>query len=252
MVGLEDSAARLLAGMCLLLMAAAAVRAEDIESVLRRSQQQRLAALPALPDELEPVQHLQYEFAAMVTLAGVSPAPELRVVASGTVAETVLGNTIVVGVMLAQTPEVVRRFVMAHELGHVRAGHWAERVHLYQRFIPGEVLKKETDAVASELGAAASSQSYDHENDADEFAMNLMLDQGHSEDELLRVFMAMGNHRATPTHPSMGQRVAHLRSILTRREAAMRRDLILDTAPATPVPAPLRSIPFDPNEFAPS
>lgn len=250
MARLEVRRSRWLAAVCLFLLAMTTARAEDIESVLRRSQQQRLAMLPALPDEMEAVQYLQREFAAAVVLAGVSPAPRLRVVASGTVAETVLGDTIVVGVVLAEAPELIRRFVLCHELGHVRAQHWVQRLQLYQRFIPGEVRQEQTDAVAQELGAAASSQSYDHENDADEFAMNLMLDQGNTEDELMRALMAMGNHRATPTHPSMGQRVAHLRAILTRREAAMRRDISPDGSPATPVAPAVRSM--DPRELAPS
>lgn len=207
-------AALLVAGL-----ASLPARSEDIESVLFRSQALRLAAMPALADHLDAVRTLKLDFTRVVERAGLAPTqvPALHVVAGGTVAETVQGSIIVVNVALAEWPELARRFVLAHEIAHVRAGHWDERVQLYRRLIPGEVGQAKTDAVAAELGIAASRQSHVHEHAADEFAINLMLDLGFSEDELLSAFMHMGHHRATATHPGMGQRVGHLRSLAMRR-----------------------------------
>ena len=199
--------------------------AEDIASVLVRSHEQRLATLPALGSGSASVDLLERDFGRLAAALGPAARGALafRVVATGSLAETLRGDVIVVNVALADWPALARWFVLAHELCHVRENHWAERVALYQHHIAGEVVQAKTDAVAAELGAAASQQSHRHEHAADECAMNQMLDLGFAEDELLQAIMQFGNHRATPTHPAMGQRVAHLRAVVIGRGLASRQ-----------------------------
>ena len=200
-------------------------RAEDIVSVLQRSDATRLATMmPALSLREAAVRVLSDDFERLLDRVGpsTSPMPELRIVGAGTVAETLHGRVVVVNVALAEWPREARSFVMAHELYHVRARHWSERLALYQRFIPGEVRQIDTDAVAAELGRAASRQSHAHEQAADAFALNLLLDIGYDEEQLMTMFRRIGNHPATPTHPSLGQRLAHLRQIVARRALASR------------------------------
>src|SRR5512138_1249379 len=105
--------------------AASAVQANDIIQVLHESAQRRLDAMPLAPDgpraqavraSFELVRH------AVAPVLGV----ELRVVSGATVAETLDGRVVVVNEALADAPEGVRLFVLAHELGHVQQGHWRQ------------------------------------------------------------------------------------------------------------------------------
>lgn len=211
---------RRLLAVTLLLGIAAAARSEDIATVLTRSQSQRLATLESVPADLPAALVLQRDFDELIAAAPVGHAVRLHVASAGTVAETLLGEVVVVNVALAEWPKVARQFVIAHELGHVRESHWDERILLYRSFVPGEVNPAATDAVAGPLGQAASQQSHQHEHDADEMAMNLMLDLGHTEDELFQLLVRFGNHRATATHPSMQQRISHLRTLVEQRSVA--------------------------------
>jgi predicted Zn-dependent protease len=144
----------------------------------------------------------------------------LRVVSVGAVAETLQGHIIVMNMALGSLPEICRLFLLAHELGHVANGHWSQRIALYRRFIPGEVLQAQTDAVAPQLGQAASIQSHEHEYGADAYAMRTLLDMGYSRDDLLEMFFRLGNHGSTATHPSTGKRLAQLRTIDEERRMA--------------------------------
>jgi Zn-dependent protease with chaperone function len=209
----------------LLALASAPAWCEDIAQVLQRSQAARLARLPASDENAPAVQALRRLFEQLRRDLRVADDVELRVVGAGTVAETLQGRVIVVNEAVAGLPDVCQRFVLAHELGHVVRGHWAQRVELYQRHIPGEVIPANTDPVAARLGDDASRQSHAHEDDADGYAMNVLLDMGHTRDELVMVFMRLGNHRTTATHPSVGKRVARLRQIEVDREVAAAQGL---------------------------
>jgi hypothetical protein len=183
------------------LCAASPAWCEDITQVLQRSQQARLDILPEVA-------------------ADTASAAALRVVAAGALAETLRGHVIVMNVELGEIPEVCRLFLIAHELGHVTQGHWAQRIALYRQFIPGEVAQQQTDAVAPQLGREASMQSHQQEYDADAFAMRTLLDMGYSRDDLLDMFFRLGQHPATATHPSSGKRLAQLRMIDEERRMA--------------------------------
>jgi hypothetical protein len=206
--------------LLLLMLSVSPVWCEDIGEVLERSQQTRLDALADVAADTAGAVALRDSFERLQrTLPGAEQA-RLRVVATGAVAETLRGHVVVMNVALGELPDICRLFLMAHELGHVANEHWARRIDLYRRFIPGDVVQEQTDAVADQLGRAASTQSHQQEYDADAFAMRTLLDMGYSRDELLGMFYRLGPYGATATHPSSGSRLAQLRAIEEERRMA--------------------------------
>lgn len=193
---------------------------EDIGEVLQRSQDMRLATFAVASADAPGARALQASFERLRRGLNIGAGVELRIVGAGTIAETFHGRTVVIEVSAGELPEACRLFLLAHELGHVTQGHWAERVQLYRRFIPGEVVQAQTDSIAAQLGRAASQQSHEHEYAADAFAMRTLLDMGYGRDDLLEMFARLGHHGATSTHPSSGQRLAQLRQIEAERALA--------------------------------
>ena len=61
----------------------------------------------------------------------------LQVVGGNVLAETILGNIIVTNEVLGELAEGERRFILAHELGHVMLGHWRHMEMLYEKWVPG-------------------------------------------------------------------------------------------------------------------
>jgi Peptidase family M48 len=212
---------KLNASMCLwLALSGSPAWSEDIGEVLQRSQQMRLEQLPEVPDTEPAAAALHESFQRLQQVDAAAAEAQLRVVSVGAVAETLQGHVVVMNVALGTLPEICRLFLIAHELGHVANAHWSQRIALYRQFIPGEVLQAQTDAVAPQLGRAASIQSHDHEFGADAYAMRTLLDMGYSRDDLLEMFFRLGNHGATATHPSTGKRLAQLRTIDEERRMA--------------------------------
>ncbi len=207
--------------LCTLLVLAGAAHAEDIAQVLTRSQQMRLASLPATAAAEPAAVTLQADFERLRHDLAPDEAVELRVVDGGTFAEAIADRTVVVNATVAALPEICRLFVIAHELGHVVQGHQAQRVKLYQRHIPGEVVQQQTDAVAGALGRDASRQAHRHEHAADGYAMRSLLAMGYSREDLLSMFFRLGHHGQTATHPGTGQRLAHLRMLDSETELAL-------------------------------
>jgi Peptidase family M48 len=193
---------------------------EDIGQVLQRSQQMRLDQLPEAPTSEPAVAALHNSFERLQQVGAAAADAQLRVVAVGAVAETLQGHVVVLNMALGELPEICRLFLIAHELGHVSHLHWSQRIALYRQFIPGDVVQQQTDAVAPQLGRAASMQSHEQEYAADAYAMRTLLDMGYSRDDLLGMFFRLGNHGSTATHPSSGKRLAQLRVIDDERRMA--------------------------------
>jgi Peptidase family M48 len=204
----------------LLLVCVSPAWSEDIGQVMERSQQTLLGTLPEAAADTRGAAQLRDSFERLLPLAPSPADARLRVVSAGAVAETLAGRVVVMNAALGELPEICRLFLIAHELGHVMQDHWAKRIALYRRFIPGEVVQAQTDAVADQLGPEASMQSHQQEYEADAYAMRTLLDLGYSRDELLEMFFHLGRHGTTATHPSTGQRLAQLRQIDEQRRLA--------------------------------
>jgi Zn-dependent protease with chaperone function len=185
----------------------------EIVAVLARSQQQQLDAM-LLADPTSPrAQKLRGSFDALVRKMRAPPSVELRVVTGATVAETVHGHIVVVNEDLADLPDGERLFVLAHELGHVMLGHWAQMGLLYQKWVPGPVTPERTDAVAGQLGREGSALAHRQEFEADAHALRAVRALGYSEQDVTAAFMALGVRNDTATHPGSRKRVAALRAI---------------------------------------
>lgn len=199
--------------------AAVPAPAAGIAEVLAQSQERRLASLPAAPEGpmAEAVR------ASFETLRAALPAGlvvELRVVRGPVLAETLHGHIVAVHEQLGAMPEPTRRFVIAHELGHVIAGHWQQMGLVYRRWVPGEVTPERTDPVAGGLGREASALSHQHEFDADAFALRLLSRLGHPPHDAWAAFMQLGMTQDTATHPGTRKRLAAMRLVLAEDRMA--------------------------------
>ena len=188
--------------------AASAVQANDIIDVLHESAQRRLDAMPLAPDGPR-MQAVRDSFERVRRAVAPELMVELRVVSGSTVAETLDGRVVVANEALADAPEGVRLFVLAHELGHVQQGHWRQVGDLYKRFVPGEVVPETTDGVAGPLGRAASAQAHRHEFEADAFALRAL---GHTPDDAYAALRHQGLQQDSATHPGTRKRLASLRA----------------------------------------
>jgi predicted Zn-dependent protease len=184
---------------------------EDIIDVLRRSQHQRLDALKPAQDA-QRAETVRATFEKLFQTLKPDIAVEFRVVSGPTIAETLHGDIIVANESLADMPEGERAFIIAHELGHVSEGHWAQMGRVYQRWVPGEVTQDKTDPVAGALGHDASELAHRHEYAADTFALHALARFGWSADVALAAFLRQGLQFDTPTHPGTRKRIASLRA----------------------------------------
>lgn len=186
---------------------------QDIVAVLERSQSVRLAAMSVVPTEDPRAAVVRESFDQLAQQVGSDKPIEMRVVTGAVVAECLLGRTIVANESLAEVPEAVRLFLLAHEIGHVVLGHWQQFEQLYVKHIPGEVVQHHTDAIAGVLGREASQLSHSQELSADAFAMQTLRTLGYAFDDVVGAFTSFGMQMDTATHPGTRKRIAHLRSL---------------------------------------
>jgi len=190
--------------------ATAAAQANDIIDVLHQSAQRRLDGMALAPDGPR-AEAVRSSFELLRRAFAADKMVELRVVTGSTVAETLDGRVIVANEALADVPEGVRLFVLAHELGHVQHGHWRQVGDLYKRFVPGEVAPQTTEPVAGPLGRAASAQAHRHEFEADAFALRALRTLGLTSDDAFAAVRHQGMQHDSATHPGTRKRLASLR-----------------------------------------
>lgn len=201
-----------------LLGTVAAQGAEDIVDVLRRSQDMRLASLkPAAADSAR-ARMVQASFDTLVRALKPAVAVELRVISGPVVAETLHGHVVVANETLADWPEPLRLFVLAHELGHTQMDHWRQMARVYQKWIPGAVEPALTDPVAVPLGREASKLAHEHEYAADAFGARALRLLGRGEVDMQLVMNGLIMTGDTPTHPATRKRILALRSQLDAAE----------------------------------
>jgi Zn-dependent protease with chaperone function len=186
---------------------------EDIVDVLRRSQDARLQAQRAADADSERAATVRHSFNRLLQSLQPPPVVELRVTRGPVVAETLHGHIVVAHESLAEMPESVRLFILAHELGHVSMQHWLQTALFYQKWVPGAITPAQTEPVAALLGREASALAHDHEFAADAFAARLLQAMGQADDVLPAVFRHLGATRDTATHPATRKRLAALRAL---------------------------------------
>jgi len=194
-------------------MLAGQARGEDIVDVLRRSQQQRLDAMPRAPSG-DRAKIVRSSFEKLRQALKPEMDIDLVVIAGATAAETLHGHIIVANESLADLPEGERIFILAHEIGHVANDHWQQMGGLYRRWIPGEVTPSQTDPVAGSLGRDASGLAHRQEYEADAFALQALRRLGFSPEVAVSAFMRQGMQQDTATHPGTRKRLAALRAVM--------------------------------------
>lgn len=193
-------------------LASGVARGEDIAEVLERSQQVRVDKLQDAPADSARAQKLRASFDTLLRRLDLARPVELRIVRGEVVAEALHGDVVIANEALGGWSEDERLFVLAHELGHLALGHWMQMRGMYQKWVPGAVIPEHTDLVAASLGREGSALAYRHEYEADAFAARTLEAMGLSRQEVLSVFMHLGAHRDTPTHPGTQRRLASLRA----------------------------------------
>lgn len=186
---------------------------QGILEVLVHSQSMRLAALTPADADSPRAAIVKASFDRLAAQYGAGRDLDVRIVNGPIVAECVHGRTIVANESLAEQPEGVRLFVLAHEIGHAVLGHWQKLGELYLRHIPGAVVPENTDPVAGALGREASQLAHQHELEADAFAYSVIRALGYDIDTAFAVLRLQGVQADTATHPGTRKRLAHLRSL---------------------------------------
>lgn len=186
-------------------------QAEDIGQVMQRSHETRLAAFEAAPADSPRAARLKAMFERIAAPMRLEPPAQLRVVSGNVVAETMLGHVVVVNELFGDLPEPQLMFLLAHELGHVAGGHWAQLLAVYREYIPGEVTQDRTDAIAAPLGRAASALSYRQELEADRHGLKVLQSNGYGREDAQAFLIGRGLYYDSATHPGTRKRLAQLR-----------------------------------------
>lgn len=190
--------------------------AEQILEVLQRSQQMQLDALSKHQIDADDPRAvvIQATFERVHNMVRTPADVRLIVVEGPLLAMCLMGRVVAANVSIAHLSEAERTFILAHELGHVALGHWAQLGELYQHHIPGDVVQEKTDPVAAALGRDASAMAHQHEFEADAFAMRLLRRLGEPDDTPTVLFLEhLPLVRPTATHPGTHQRLAHMREL---------------------------------------
>jgi hypothetical protein len=189
--------------------------AEDIESVLERSQQSRLARRPAVNLHSAAAERVRASWQRLLALPGAEGEPlALRLVGGPLHAEALLdGRGVAASEALGELGEGERMLMLAHELGHLRLAHPRALKAMYRRHIPAEVLREATDPVAAALGSDGHALSYRNELAADAFGYILVRGLGYGIDDAMRLLGRQSMHLDTLTHPGTARRWTRLRAL---------------------------------------
>ncbi|WP_144006723.1 M48 family metalloprotease [Pelomonas sp. KK5] len=202
----------LLGGALLSLVGATSVRAETITDVLARSQRIQLESFELAPPDGREARIMRQSFDALVKTLKLQAPVELHVIVGPVIAETLNGQVLVANARLADAPENVRLFVLAHELGHVTLGHWQKMGLLFQKWVPGEVGSDPLPAPLNEgMGRDASRLATQQEFEADAFAAQIVSAMRPDSYNPQAIFMYLGAQQDTATHPGTQRRLAALR-----------------------------------------
>ena len=211
------------------LVATSPALADDIVTVLERSQRLRLDQRVVASDD-QRVKRVRATFELLLTGARVAPqSVELRVMQGGVQAEAMLGRLLVVGDAVGDLPEGERLLLLAHELSHLTLGHWHALCAVYRKHVPGNVRPDTTDPVAGVLGRDAHELSHRQEYEADAHGFSLARQFGATLDDALSLLMRQPMQSESATHPATRRRIAQFRMLQARAEALEAQDGALRT-----------------------
>lgn len=209
-------------------IAPAGLVSETIAEVLRRSQRQRLDALPPADANSPAAARVMASFERLIRVAPPRAGqcqPTLRLVGGSLFAEAVLGDcAMAVSTSVGELPEGERLLLLGHELGHLRLDHWSTLRGLYERHIPGAVEQARTDAVAGALGREAHALSHRHEFEADAYGYQIAMRLGYGLDTAFGLLTRQGVQTDGATHPGTRRRLAQMRGLDAQRARQLAGD----------------------------
>ncbi|MEK8026488.1 M48 family metalloprotease [Pseudaquabacterium rugosum] len=201
---------------------------ETIADVLRRSQHQRLDALPPADANSPAAARVMASFERLIRVTPPRPGqcqPTLRLVGGRLFAEAMLGDcAMAVSTAVGDLPEGERLLLLGHELGHLRLDHWTALRSLYEHHIPGTVEPARTDAVAGTLGRDAHALSHRHEFEADAYGYQIAMRLGYGLDTAFGLLTRQGVQTDGATHPGTRRRLAQMRSLDAQRARQLAGD----------------------------
>lgn len=127
------------------------------------------------------------------------------------------GKTVVLSTRLTRMSPAQRFFIVAHEMGHVRLGHHGAMRSFVARIVdqhPEEVLARR------QLVSSLAEISYQHEFDADAFAVRAMDLAGLDAEQAAQIFDSIGHDKDNATHPAARRRAQAIRSSMRKVVAA--------------------------------
>ncbi len=209
--------------LAMLALPAAARAGEGIAEVLQRSQLQRLALRPAAELDGEAAERVRASFERLRGMDAAVADVELVLVGGELYAEAIFASRkLAVSTAAGLLPEGERSLMIAHEMGHLRLGHWGLLSALYRHHIPGEVKPETTEPVARALAADAQQLSYRQEYEADGYGYEMVRRLGFGLDNAFGLLTRQGLQFDSPTHPGTRRRLAALRVLDGRISFAIR------------------------------
>lgn len=200
--------------LCLMLLYPLLAHAEGIAEVLQRSQQARIEQRGAADLRSTASARVRSSLERLLSVAPIEGAVELVIVGGGLYAEALFGRrAVAASEAVGELPEGERLLMLAHELGHLRLGHWRDLSGLYASHIPGDVRPETTDPVAAQLSAEAHALSHRHEFEADRFGFTLVRQLGYGASNAFGLLTRQGMQFDTATHPGTRRRLAQLRAL---------------------------------------
>lgn len=219
----------------MLALPAAARAGEGIAEVLQRSQLQRLAMRPAADEKSDEAERVRASFERLRAMDPQAADIELVLVGGPLYAEAIFASRkLAVSTAAGQLPEGERSLLIAHEMGHLRLGHWGLLSALYRRHIPGEVRPETTEPVARALAADAQQLSHRQEFEADGYGYEIVRKLGFGLDNAFGLLTRQGLQFDSPTHPGTRRRLAALRALDGKINFAIRAPGEGEALAATP------------------
>lgn len=123
------------------------------------------------------------------------------------------GKTVVLSTRLTRMNAAQRFFIIAHELGHVRLAHHGA----IRSFVSDIVSTNPDEALARrQIASSLAKLSYQHEFDADAFAVRAMQQAGVDPDQAARIFDSIPDDSDNGTHPSAQRRAMAIRALMLK------------------------------------
>ena len=184
--------------------------AETIASTILRNNSAYTAYLQYVSPSYTPL--IVNSFSRVVKVINPDKLIFLRVIENTETSGVTDGNTVIVNVLLEHMSEVEREFIIAHEAGHIMLKHRDLKIHLFEKYIKGEVTNKKLKIANQKIKIEMRQLSYRCELSADTFALRTLIKLGWTRDQVIISMLDKKRTFDTATHPSLAKRILNLKN----------------------------------------